>query len=78
MLSSSKNKHYYVIIKNDIVLEKNMDDEELMFYRLGESKIHNEPIYFRYPIANEWCKENGIDPLNMTDEDMMAFKLRFL
>ena len=73
-------KDYYVI-ENEPVIFRVSDKkalhyciykEEKMFFNL--SKNSYTPIFD----ALEWCEENEIDPLNMSDEDKMAFKLKFL
>ncbi len=44
-------------------------------YKMTEKKpIHYDVMENAY----EWCDENNIDPSNMSEEDIMAFKLRFL
>ena len=42
--------------------------QEVMWYLYGQEILG----------VNEWLKENDIDPLNMSEEDIMAFKLRWL
>lgn len=45
------------------------DDNTLALWVLNNKIIWN---------VREWCEENDIDQFNMSNEDVMAFKLRFL
>ena len=46
------------------------------FYIAKEDRFGNV-IHHYISNATEWCEENDIDPLDMTTEDKMAFKLRW-
>ena len=74
------------IIEDDIVLYKYNEREirryncEYLIYKKLNPMVLNGVNGYRYtPIkgAIEWCEENNIDPMNMSEEDTMAFKLRW-
>lgn len=46
------------------------------FYRVVDS-INGSPVYTIVNGGYEWCEENDMDYMNMSDEDAMAFKLRW-
>ncbi len=70
----------YDIIKNNVILRiYHIDNKKTMVF-FDTSVFSYRPIFgFKQLFgAVDWCEENSIDPLDMSEEDKVAFKLRWL
>lgn len=70
----------YRSIDNTIVFDTftSYNDDDPMFFLIKISKRYKVPSYTPIHGAVEWCKANDINPSNMSEEDEMALKLRWL
>ncbi len=69
-------KKTYVLIIDELEVEEYANEFNPIFF---EIKVFRLTTLRSYVVGGyEWCIENDIDPLSMTEEDIVAFKLRFL
>ncbi len=69
-------KKTHILIDGELEVEEYYNEFKPIFYKVKKLKLRSLRSFIVG--GYEWCIENDIDPLNMADEDIVAFKLRWL
>ena len=69
-------KKIHTLIDGELEVEEYANEFNPIFYKIEVYKLRSLRSFIVG--GYEWCEENNIDPLNMSEEDIVAFKLRWL